>query len=135
MPGIWNVNNGYNINSKKISSKLTFEVGEKFTGRVVAKGENKDVTIKLSDGWQFIAEVDGSVNFEELKLVKFQVDGFDNGKLKLKVINEGTKQDSDVDENFKEIIDKEGLSKEDVSILKKMVNRSIPLTRENINEI
>lgn len=135
MPGIWNVNNGYNINSKKISSKLTFEVGEKFTGRVVAKGEDKDVTIKLSDGWQFIAEVDGSVNFEELKLVKFQVDGFDNGKLKLKVINEGTKQDSDVDENFKEIIDKEGLSKEDVSILKKMVNRSIPLTRENINEI
>lgn len=135
MPGIWNINNGYNINSKKISSKLTFEVGEKFTGRVVAKGEDKDVTIKLSDGWQFIAEVDGSVNFEELKLVKFQVDGFDNGKLKLKVINEGTKQDSDVDENFKEIIDKEGLSKEDVSILKKMVNRSIPLTRENINEI
>ena len=117
MPGIWNVNNGYNINSKKISSKLTFEVGEKFTGRVVAKGENKDVTIKLSDGWQFIAEVDGSVNFEELKLVKFQVEGFDNGKLKLKVINEGTKQDSDVDENFKEIIDKEGLSIEDVSIL------------------
>ena len=135
MPGIWNINNGYNINSKKISSKLTFEVGEKFTGRVVAKGEDKDVTIKLSDGWQFIAEVDGNVNIEELRLVKFQVDGFDNGKLKLKVINEGTKQDSDVDENFKEIIDKEGLSKEDVSILKKMVNHSISLTRDNINEI
>lgn len=135
MPGIWNVNNGYNVNSKKISSKLTFEVGEKFTGRVVAKGDGKDVTIKLSDGWQFIAEVDGNVNFEELKLVKFQVDGFDNGKLKLKVINQGSKQDSEVDENFKEIIEKEGLSNEDVSMLKKMVSHSIPLTRENINEI
>lgn len=135
MPGIWNVNNGYNVNSKKISSKLTFEVGEKFTGRVVSKGEDRDVTIKLSDGWQFIAEVEGNVNFEELKLVKFQVDGFDNGKLKLKVINEGTKRDSEVDENFKEIIEKEGLSKEDVSILKKMVNHSIPLTRDNINKI
>lgn len=135
MPGIWNINNGYNVNSKKISSKLTFEVGEKFSGRVVAKGEDKDVTIKLSDGWQFIAEVDGNVNFEELKLVKFQVDGFDNGKLKLKVINQGSKHDSEIDENFQEIIEKEGLSKEDVSILKKMVTRSIPLTRENINEI
>lgn len=119
MPGIWNVNNGYNINSKKISSKLTFDVGEKFSGRVVSKGEGKDVTIKLSDGWQFIAEVEGNVNFEELKLVKFQVDGFDNGKLKLKVINQGNKKDSEVDESFKEIIDKEGLSKEDIPILKK----------------
>ncbi|NME82932.1 flagellar hook-length control protein FliK [Clostridium sp. SM-530-WT-3G] len=135
MPGIWNINNGYNINSKKISSKLTFDIGEKFTGRVVSKGEGKDVTIKLSDGWQFIAEVEGNINFEELKLVKFQVDGFENGKLKLKVINQGTKQDSEVDENFKEIIDKEGLSKEDVPILKKMVSYSIPLTRENINKI
>ncbi|MDO5517396.1 MAG: flagellar hook-length control protein FliK [Clostridium sp.] len=135
MPGIWNINNGYNTNSKKISSKLTFEVGEKFTGRVVGKGDGKDVTIKLSDGWQFIAEVDGNVNFEELKLIKFQVDGFENGKLKLKVINQGTKQDSDIDENFQEIIEKEGLSKEDVPMLKKMVSHSIPLTKDNINEI
>ncbi|MBE6063493.1 MAG: flagellar hook-length control protein FliK [Clostridium butyricum] len=135
MPGIWNVNNGYNTNSKKISSKLTFEVGEKFTGRVVGKGEGKDVIIKLSDGWQFIAEVEGKVNFEELKLVKFQVDGFDNGKLKLKAMNDTSKRDSEVDENFKEIIEKEGLSKEDVSILKKMVNHGISLTRENINKI
>lgn len=135
MPGIWNINNGYNINSKKISSKLTFEVGEKFTGRVVAKGEGKDVTIKLSDGWQFIAEVDGKINFEELKLVKFQVDGFENGKLKLKVINQGSKHDTEVDENFQEIIDKEGLSQDDVAVLKKMVNHNITLTRENINHI
>ncbi len=31
MPGIYNINNGYANNNKKISSKLTFEVGEKFT--------------------------------------------------------------------------------------------------------
>lgn len=135
MPGIWNINNGYNINSKKISSKLSFDVGEKFTGRVVAKGEDKDVTIKLSDGWQFIAEVDGRINFEELKLIKFQVDGFENGKLKLKVVNEDKRNDSEVDENFQEIIEKEGLSQEDVSILKKMVNHNITLTKDNIHQI
>ena len=75
MPGIWNINNGYNMNTRKVSSKLTFEVGEKFTGRIVDKGDGKDVTIKLSDGWQFIAELDGKVNLDDIKLVKFQVDG------------------------------------------------------------
>ena len=69
MPGIWNIGNGYNLNSKKISRKLSFEAGEQFTGRVVSKGEGKDITIKLADGWQFIAELDGDVNVEDLKLV------------------------------------------------------------------
>ena len=41
MPAIWNVNKGYEVNNKKVSSKLTFEVGEKFNGRIVDKGEYK----------------------------------------------------------------------------------------------
>jgi len=135
MPGVWNVNSGYNINTKKVSSKLTFEVGERFTGRVVAKGDSKDITIKLSDGWQFIAELDGNIDLDDLKLVKFQVDGFENGKLKLKLVQGNTDESTTVDENFQEVIDKEGLSKEDIDILKKMVKHDIPLTRENINEI
>lgn len=135
MPGVWNVNNGYNVNSKKISSKLTFEVGERFTGRVVSKGDGKDVTIKLADGWQFIAELDGNVNLDDIKLVKFQVDGFDNGKLKLKLVKGTTDGAVVEDENFKEIVEKEGLSKDDIEVLKRMVKHNIPLTRENINEI
>lgn len=135
MPGVWNVNNGYNVNSKKISSKLTFEVGERFTGRVVSKGDGKDVTIKLADGWQFIAELDDNVNLDDIKLVKFQVDGFDNGKLKLKLVKGTTDGTVVEDENFKEIIEKEGLSKDDIEVLKRMVKHNIPLTRENINEI
>lgn len=135
MPGIWNINNGYNINTKKVSSKLTFEVGERFTGRVVNKGDGKDVTIKLADGWQFIAELEGNVNLDDIKLVKFQVEGFQNGKLSLKLV-EGTTEDETIgDENFQEVIEKEGLSKEDIDILKKMVKHNIPLTRDNINEI
>lgn len=134
MPGVWNINNGYNINTKKVSSKLTFEVGERFTGRIVSKGDGKDVTIKLSDGWQFIAELNGNVDAEDLKLVKFQVDGFENGKLKLKLVQNDT-SDSIVDDKFQDIIEKEGLSKDDIEVLKKMVKHNIPLTRENINEI
>ncbi|GEP62932.1 hypothetical protein CBE01nite_07000 [Clostridium beijerinckii] len=135
MPGIWNINNGYNINTKKISSKLTFEVGERFTGRVVAKGDGKDITVKLSDGWQFIAELEGNINLDDLKLVKFQVNGFENGKLKLKLVEDSVDEKSTGDESFQEIIDKEGLSKEDIDILKQMVKRNLPLTRDNINLI
>ncbi|MZK51235.1 flagellar hook-length control protein FliK [Clostridium beijerinckii] len=135
MPGIWNINNGYNINTKKISSKLTFEVGERFKGRVVAKGDGKDITVKLSDGWQFIAELEGNINLDDLKLVKFQVNGFENGKLKLKLVDDSVDEKSTGDESFQEIIDKEGLSKEDIDILKQMVKRNLPLTRDNINLI
>jgi len=135
MPGIYNVNNGYNVNTKKISSKLTFEVGERFTGKVVSKGDGNDVTIKLSDGWQFTAELEGDVNLDDIKLVKFQVNGFENGKLKLKVSQGTGNEDTIGDENFQEVVEKEGLSKEDIDILKKMVKNNISLTRENINEI
>lgn len=135
MPGIYNVNNGYANNNKKLSSKLTFEVGEKFTGRVVDKGDGKDITIRLSDGWQFIAETDDKVDIEQLKLLKFEVEGFENGKLKLKILKGNAQDVTTEDENFQEIIEKEGLSKEDVNILKNMVKHNIPLTRENINQM
>lgn len=135
MPGIYNINNGYNINTKKVSSKLTFEVGEKFTGRVVSKGDGKDVTIKLSDGWQFIAELEGNINLDDIKLVKFQVDGFQNGKLRLKIVQGNADEETIGDENFQDVIEKEGLSKEDIDVLKNMVKHNIPLTRDNINQI
>jgi len=135
MPGIYNINNGYNTNTKKVSSKLTFEVGEKFTGKVVAKGDGKDVTIKLADGWQFIAELQGNVDLDDIKLVKFQVDGFQNGKLNLKLVQGTTDEETIGDENFQDVIEKEGLSKEDIAILKKMIKSNIPLTKENINQI
>ena len=137
MPGIWNINNGYNMNTRKVSSKLTFEVGEKFTGRIVDKGNGKDVTIKLSDGWQFSAEVDGKVNLDDIQLVKFQVDGFENGKLKLKLVQGGNSKENieDENENFQDVVEKEGLSKEDVELLKKMVKHNFSLSKENISEI
>ncbi len=136
MPGIWNVNNVYNnSNTRKFSSKLTFEVGEKFSGRVVSKGDGKDVTIRLSDGWQFIAELDGNTNLDDIKLVNFQVEDFKDGKLKLKLIPNEQKGEEVSNEIFKDVIDKEGLSKEDISILEKMIKHNIPLTKDNINKI
>ncbi|MDR3596058.1 flagellar hook-length control protein FliK [Clostridium sp.] len=135
MPGVWNVGNAYNVNTKKVSSKLTFQVGERFAGRVVEKGQGNDITIKLADGWQFNAELDSNVNLDNVKLAKFQVDGFENGKLKLKLVQNTTDEEIDKDESFQDIIDKEGLSKDDIDVLKNMVKHNIPLTRDNINQI
>lgn len=136
MAGIYNINNRYdNNNNKKLSSKLTFEVGEKFTGRLVNKGDGKDITVRLADGWQFIAETDDKVNIEQLKLLRFQVEGFENGKLKLKILKGNVGESTKEDERFQEIIEKESLSEEDIDILKKMVKHNMPLTRENINKM
>ena len=74
MPAIWNVNNSYNVNNKKYSSKLTFEVGEKFSGKIISKGEGNEATVKLADGWQFSATIDGNIESEENVPLQLQVE-------------------------------------------------------------
>ncbi|WP_066890707.1 hypothetical protein [Clostridium nigeriense] len=135
MPGIFNIGNTYNVNNKRISSKLTFDTGEKFSGKVIKKEGSNEATIRLIDGWEFQAEVDGDLDSLGKGLTRFQVEGFENGKLKLKIIGEKVKGDELNQGDFNEIILKEGLSKEDINLLKDMVKFNIPLTKENIREI
>ena len=132
MPAIWNVNNSYNVNNKKYSSKLTFEVGEKFSGKIISKGEGNEATVKLADGWQFSATIDGNIESEENVPLQLQVEGYEDGKLKLKIVKKEADSNNLANDSLSEVIDKEGLGKEDVDILKKMVKHNIPLTRENI---
>lgn len=132
MPAIWNVNNTYNTSNKKVSSKLTFEVGEKFNGKILEKGSDNQVTVKLSDGWQFPAEIDGDSNVGLDGTVQFEVSGFEDGKLKLKIIKGETSDKGIIDNNLKDIASKEGFSKEDISLMESMVKHNIPLTRENV---
>ena len=132
MPAIWNVNNSYNVNNKKYSSKLTFEVGEKFSGKIISKGEGNEATVKLADGWQFSATIDGSIESEENVPLQLQVEGYEDGKLKLKIVKKEVESNNLANDSLSEVIDKEGLGKDDVDILKKMVKHNIPLTRENI---
>ena len=86
MPGVFNVGNSYNTNNKRISSKLTFDSGEKFSGKIIKKDDKNEVTIKLIDGWEFSAQIDGDIEGLENGLQRFQVEGFVDGKLKLKVL-------------------------------------------------
>lgn len=135
MPAIWNVNNSYNVNNKKYSSKLTFEVGEKFSGKIISKGEGNEATVKLADGWQFSATIDGNIKSEENVPLQLQVEGYEDGKLKLKIVKKEVESNNLANDSLSEVIDKEGLGKDDVDILKKMVKYNIPLTRENITFI
>lgn len=132
MPAIWNVNNSYNVNNKKYSSKLTFEVGEKFSGKIISKGEGNEATVKLADGWQFSATIDGNIESEENVPLQLQVEGYEDGKLKLKIVKKEVEPNNLANDSLSEVIDKEGLGKDDIDILKKMVKHNIPLTRENI---
>lgn len=133
MPGIWNINNGYNPVNKKISSKLTFETGQKFSGRISSKNANGEATIKLSDGWQFTANIEGDIDKGQSEgILQFQVTGFEDGQLKLKVIKGNVEGNIDFNDSLDDIIKKEGLSREDSPLLRSMVKHNIPLTRENI---
>lgn len=135
MPGIFNIGNTYNVNNKRISSKLTFNTGEKFSGKIIKNEGSNEATIRLIDGWEFQAEIDGNLDSLGKGFTRFQVEGFENGKLKLKIIGENIKDDELNEGEFNEIIFKEGLSKEDLTLLKDMVKFNIPLTKENIREI
>lgn len=136
MPAIWNVGNTHGYNDKKISSKLTFEEGETFKGRVVAQGDGESVVVKLTDGWQFPADLlEDSLGSaaKGQQLVQFKVEGFKDGKIKLKIINDLQEIKETVDDDVvKDFINKEGLSKEDFAILKAMIKFNIPLSKENI---
>ena len=135
MPGIFNIGNSYNVNNKKISSKLTFDIGEKFSGKIIKKEGSEDATIRLIDGWEFEAEIDGDIDSLGRGFHKFQVEGFEDGKLKLKIVSSNIKESELIQGEFNEIILKEGLSNKDINLLKDMVKFNIPLTKENIKEI
>lgn len=137
MPAIWNINNIYGVNNKKVSSKLTFEVGEKFSGRIVKTLEGKnEVLVKLSDGWQFAAEIDGdSEVIAQEGLIRFQVEGFENGKLKLKVIEEKNPQGFNQDDIIESFLKSEGLSSEDKALVEKMIKHNMRITREEVLQL
>ena len=122
MPAIWNINQGYNtVNNKKLTSKLSFSQGEVFKGKIAEKTGEGEIKVKLSDGWQFSAEVEGDATFSEQDMVKFEVVGYENGKLKLKLLGSSEENVEVPRDTLKKLAQSEGLEENDVDILKKMV--------------
>ncbi|WP_050608293.1 hypothetical protein [Clostridium niameyense] len=138
MPIIGNINGAYASNTRKISSKLSFDIDEVFVARIVNRGEDNDILLKLLDGWEFVASLDDFENYLPEGLAKFKVTGFEEGKLLLEllstnVLENKSKENDSIDTLLlKENID---LSETQYEVLEKMVKHNIPLTKENIFKV
>lgn len=134
--GLWNVNSIYNSSMKKISSKLTFQLGETFSARVVSlKVDKSEGIIKLLDGWQFPAKVEQPLDVAIDELVKFQVVGFEDGKLKIKLASSSSDKEADENNSIDSILAENNIDSEEYNILEKMIRHNMPLTKENISKI
>lgn len=144
MSGIWKINMVQNLTTKQDFNKLSFKRDDSFVARALKlDGSSSEIIIKLLDGRTFPAKVEGFIN-EPLEnyLFKFIVDGFEEGKLKLKLleanmdnqnIREGNEEKSLFDElkarvNFP-------IEKEDITIVKTMLKYNVPINEENFNEV
>ncbi|MCI1944792.1 hypothetical protein [Clostridium luticellarii] len=137
LAGIWNINSTYNVNNKKISAKLSFEVGEKFSARIMQLNRSTgEILLKLLDGWQFSGQLENFQNILENQLIRLEVEGFEDGKLKLRIVNSG--ENSNNSSDLISLFIKENdlnFSSEDYDLIDKMVKRDIPLTKDNISNI
>ncbi|NMM61521.1 hypothetical protein HBE96_02160 [Clostridium sp. P21] len=138
MAGIWNVNSTYNVNTKRIFSKLSFEVGQNFAARIMNLDKlTGEVLLKLLDGWQFSAKLQKGIDILPEGLIRFQVEGFEDGELQLKVLNPDNKK-SDTEKDSIDFLLKSksiNVDKKDYTLLSKMVKHEIPLTKENISNM
>ncbi|MBP2032415.1 ElaB/YqjD/DUF883 family membrane-anchored ribosome-binding protein [Clostridium algifaecis] len=138
MAGIWNINSTYNVNNKRIATKLSFEIGEKFLARVINIDRvSQSILLKLLDGWQFSANIENPEKVLQDELLRFQVDGFEDGKVKLKIVS-GEKDSSGTYKDAVQLFIKEkglNLNSEDYGLIENMIKHDIPLTDENISDI
>ncbi|MDP4179044.1 MAG: hypothetical protein Q8900_11980 [Bacillota bacterium] len=126
-----------NLNIKKIPGKLSFNVGEIFSARVLKlDAENSQALLKMTDGWQFSAKIANKLDTFPEGLIKFQVEGNEGGTLNIRLVKEKN-DDSNKKSNIKDMLLSEDvdLKKEDFSLLDSMVKHNMPLSKENISNI
>ncbi|AKN33331.1 hypothetical protein Ccar_21885 [Clostridium carboxidivorans P7] len=138
MAGIWNINSTYNVNTKRMFSKLSFEVGQNFAARIMNLDKlTGEVLLKLLDGWQFSAKLQSGVDILPQGLMRFQVEGFEDGKLQLKILNTDNKKSNTEEDSIDFLLKSKSINvdKEDYPLLNKMIKHEMPLTKENISNM
>ncbi|AGK96222.1 hypothetical protein [Clostridium pasteurianum] len=139
MAGISNVNNLVQYNAGKAVRKLSFEIGEVFSAKILDENTGEgEAVLKLNDGWKFSAKLTKDINYDANIFNKFIVEGYEEGKIKIKILphnleNNGTLIDSQQDILRGYIANT--YSKEDYNILKSLLEHNIPLTKENISNV
>lgn len=140
MAGIWNVNGIYELNTKKITGKLSFDIGETFKAKIInMKLESGEILLKMLDGWKFSAHMEKPLDYVPEGLVRFQVLGFEDGKLKLAMVQakDDAKGENKNDSSINNVMQKLSIKDDDEmhDLLEKMVKHDMPLTRENISTV
>lgn len=138
MSGIWNVNGAYNINLKRLTNKLSFQIGEIFLAKVISlEEENDGALLRLLDGWQFHAQLEETLDFQPTGLMKFKVDGFKDGKLQLAILDSRDPEEKLREDSIEGALRRENVSldKKDYPLLEKMIRHNMPLTKDNISNI
>lgn len=136
MAGIWNVNSAYNLDSKQVQKKISFVLGDKFSARIVNLDKlTSEAILKLLDGWQFSAQIKEPIDSVPEGLIKFQVEGFENGKLIIKLL--GNTEETEKENILTDTLEEQGLKvkKDDYAILERMIKHRMPLNRDNISMI
>lgn len=112
-------------------------MGQVFLAKIAGLDENqKEVLLKMMDGWEFSANLEKPLAYVPKGLVRFQVEGFEDGKLKILMLpQKSDKVDNDdlIEEAAKKI--NISIDKDDYNILKSMVKHSMPLTKDNVSQV
>jgi len=137
MAGVWNINSTYNINSKKIFSKLNFELGQVFAAKIIKVNDNSTVLLRMRNGWQFSAQISEQSEINIEAFTKFSVAGLEDGKLLLKVqSNNPNEVKKNIDPVVNLVNSKElDVNEEDYKLLKNMIKHNLPLNMENISKV
>ena len=136
---ISNITIPQNPQTKKTFSKISFDAGETFNARIISVDLQKgEVNLKLLDGWQFTAKLDKPLEQNaDGTMLKFQVEGFENDKLKIKLIYEDKENKTAPNEGIEVFSKGKSLSTEktDFLLFEKMIKHDMPLTKGNIIDI
>ncbi len=137
MSELWRVAAGYRPEHKRLTGKLTFDLGQIFLARIAGEGDSpEELLLKLLDGWKIPAKLDKPMKEFPTGLLKFQVEGFEDGKLIIKLLSK--EMEEQLPQNSLEAFLKEqdmGIEKKDVSLLFQMLKNNMPLTRENLTKV
>lgn len=105
MSGIWNISGSTNVEPKKITSKLSFDIGDVFLAKITGKDDSTQmIEIKTADGWKFQAKLDKPLDQIFDGLVRFQVEGMENGVLTLKIFDKPDGNSRKIEQDIQNIL-------------------------------
>jgi Ribonucleotide reductase, beta subunit len=137
MPDIVNIRGINNSNIKKISSKLSFQIGEIISARVLKNGNGSgELILKLNDGWQFPVNLLEQLEEMPQGILRFQVTGFENGKITVRFLPASVeKQQKTEDKAIEDVLLQNNLGDEEQPLLEKLLVYGMPLTKTNISKM